>query len=105
MREGLINSNPAALVKLPAGKPPRPLIWTEPRVEQWQSAVERLTAADADDPLRDVLEAAAQPPSPVMVWHPDQAGAFLDAAHGHPLYAAFHVVAHVGLRRGEVCAL
>jgi hypothetical protein len=49
-------------------------------VEQWRSAVERRTTVAADDPMRDVLEKAAQPPSPVMLWTREQTGTLLDAA-------------------------
>ncbi len=77
IREGLIIVNPAALVKLPAGKRPKALFWTDERVERWTAAVERLEAADADDSAREQLEAAAQPPSAVMVWTPAQLGTFV----------------------------
>ena len=40
-----------------------------------------------------------------MVWTPAQLGAFLDAVDGDRLYALWHLVAHRGLRRGEVCAV
>ncbi len=40
-------------------------------------------------------------PGPVMVWTPEQLGAFLDATEGHRSYAFFHLVAHHGLRRGD----
>ena len=42
IREGLILVNPAALVKLPAGKRPKALVWTDERVQRWTAAVERL---------------------------------------------------------------
>ena len=67
--------------------------------------MERLAATKADDPARAILEAAAQPPSAVMVWTPAQLGSFLDAAERDPLYALFHLIAHRGLRRGESCGL
>ena len=105
IREGLIVVNAAALVRLPAGKRPKALVWTDERVQRWEAAVERLAAVDADDPVREQLEAAAQPPSPVMVWTPAQLGAFLDAVAGDRLYALWHLVAHRGPRRGEVCGL
>jgi len=47
-------------------------------VQRWEEAVERLAATRADDPARAPLEAAAQPPSAVMVWTPTQLGTFLD---------------------------
>ncbi|MDT5024803.1 MAG: hypothetical protein QOE61_1229, partial [Micromonosporaceae bacterium] len=45
------------------------------------------------------------PPSAVMVWTPAQLGAFLDQAEADRLYALFHLVAHIGMRRGEACGL
>jgi integrase len=41
----------------------------------------------------------------VAVWTPAQTAAFLDAIAGHPLSAAFHLIAMRGLRRGEACGL
>lgn len=38
-----------------------------------------------------------------MVWTPQQTGQFLDDAVNDPLYPLFHLIAHVGLRRGEAC--
>ena len=105
IREGLITVNAAALVKLPSGKRPKALVWTNERVEKWAAAVARLEAAEVDDPARADLEAAAQPPSPVMVWTPAQLGRFLDAARDDRLYALWHLIAHRGLRRGESCGV
>jgi integrase len=103
MPESLTPSNPAALVRLPSGKRPKALIWTEERVSRWLAACAALAACDLDDPDRERLEEACQPPSPVMVWTPTQLGAFLDHAHHDRLYALWHVVAHRGVRRGEAC--
>ncbi|MEU7813146.1 tyrosine-type recombinase/integrase [Pseudonocardia sp. NPDC049154] len=105
MRESLIPTNPAALVRLPSGKRPKALIWTEERVSRWSAACAALAACDLEDPDRERLEEACQPPSPVMVWTPTQLGAFLDRAHHDRLYALWHVVAHRGLRRGEACGV
>lgn len=38
-----------------------------------------------------------------MVWGPAQTGVFLERAALHRLYAAFHLIALTGLRRGEAC--
>ena len=38
-----------------------------------------------------------------MVWTPEQTGQFLDHAINDRLYPLFHLIAHVGLRRGEAC--
>ncbi|GAA2232452.1 hypothetical protein GCM10010430_11240 [Kitasatospora cystarginea] len=40
---------------------------------------------------------------PVMVWTPQQTGAFLDSVADDRLYAMWHVIAFRGLRRGEAC--
>ena len=41
-------------------------------------------------------------PSPVMVWTPAQAGAFLDFTADDRLYPLWHLIAYRGLRRAEV---
>lgn len=45
------------------------------------------------------------PPSAVIVWTLAQLDAFLDQAEPDRLYALFHWVAHIGMRRGEACDL
>ncbi|GCD44700.1 tyrosine recombinase XerC [Streptomyces paromomycinus] len=77
----LITFNPAAHVQLESGKRPKPLLWTDQRVQRWLATGEK--------------------PSPVMVWTPAQFGIFLDAAEGDRLYALFHLIGTRGLRRGE----
>ncbi|NGY61236.1 site-specific integrase [Lentzea sp. NEAU-D13] len=79
--DGLITLNPAVRVELPPEVRPKPLIWTEARVARW-------------------LE-TGEIPGKVMVWTPEQTGAFLDFIAHHRLYAFFHLLAHAGLRRGE----
>ena len=81
--EGLITLNPAAHVKLDPATKPKALVWTPERVAQWQ--------------------ATGVKPSPVMVWTPQQTGAFLDFMAADRLYALWHVIAFRGLRRGEAC--
>ncbi|MEU3273041.1 hypothetical protein ABZ639_19545 [Saccharomonospora sp. NPDC006951] len=81
--EGLLTVNVAKLVELPASNRPRPMVWTEERVERWRET--------------------GIVPHPVMVWTPDLTGRFLDAAVNHPLYPLFHLIAHTGLPRGEGC--
>jgi integrase len=85
--DGLILTNPAALVKLRPARPARPLVWTEPWVDRWWDT--------------------GEVPGPVMVWTPEQTGEFLDhaAAHDPELYPLFHLIAHRGLRRGEAVGL
>ncbi|WP_256788570.1 tyrosine recombinase XerC [Frankia sp. AvcI1] len=77
--------NPAEHVELPKARRVRPLVWTAPRVAAWQRNGTR--------------------PSPVMVWTPQQAGAFLDFAEADRLYPLWHLIAHRGLRCGEAAAL
>jgi len=87
IRQGYIDINPAKHVELPTANRPKPLVWTDERVEQWR--------------------ATGQTPGRVMVWTPAQTGAFLDhtqATHD-PLYALYHLIAYRGLRRGEACGL
>jgi integrase len=86
-RQRLIDHNPAADLELPPAKRPKPLVWTDERVTQWQKT--------------------GKVPSPVMVWTPAQTGAFLDhaAAADDPWYGLYHIVAYRGLRRGEACGL
>ncbi|MEV6491569.1 tyrosine-type recombinase/integrase [Actinoplanes sp. NPDC051633] len=83
----LIEFNPAAHVELPSGRRPKAKVWTAAAVTQWQATGHR--------------------PSPVMVWTPAQAGAFLDYAEGHDivLYPLFLLILHRGLRRGEAVGL
>ncbi|MFI8258257.1 tyrosine recombinase XerC [Streptomyces filamentosus] len=77
----LITFNPAAHVELESGKRPKPLLWTDERVRRWRET--------------------GEVPGPVMVWTPQQFGAFLDAAEEDRLYAVFHLMGTRGLRRGE----
>jgi integrase len=105
---GLLEVNAAALVDLPSGKRPRPLVWTDERVRAWQRDFEsRLAAARAGGRRVSPLDVwvATPRPSPVMVWTPAQTKVFLDCARRHRLYALYHLIAYRGLRRGEACGL
>jgi integrase len=42
---------------------------------------------------------------PVAVWTPAQLAEFLSSVAGHPIFAACHLIAMRGLRRGEACGL
>ncbi|MFE4051200.1 tyrosine recombinase XerC [Streptomyces sp. YIM B13518] len=77
----LITFNAAKHVELGSSARPKGLLWTAERVTRWRET--------------------GLVPSPVMVWSPEQLGAFLDAAEDSRLYAFYHLVAHHGLRRGE----
>ena len=110
MREGLVGVNVAKLVKLEAGKRPKPLVWTEDRVRVWQARLDReveaaRTAAGGGSVNALPIWLSLPRPSKVMVWTPEQIGRFLDSAAEHRLYALFYVVAFTGLRRGEVCGI
>lgn len=108
VRQSLVLVNVAALVKLPAGKRPKALVWTEDRVARWAKAVdalERARTAGVDAGEIERLEVATLPPSPVMVWTPDHLGEFLDHALTDRLYAMYHLIAMRGLRRGEAAGI
>jgi integrase len=49
------------------------------------------------------VESGLRPP--VRVWNPQQLGVFLDVLDGDRLAALYHVIAYLGLRRGEACGL
>ncbi|WNZ10538.1 site-specific integrase [Streptomyces sp. 11x1] len=79
----IITFNPAAHVEIDPVRKPKALVWTDERVARWQQTGEK--------------------PSPVMVWTPEQTGAFLDFVATDRLYAMWHLIAFRGLRRGEAC--
>ncbi|WP_250002095.1 site-specific integrase [Actinoplanes sp. M2I2] len=83
----LIDFNPAAHVELPSAPRPKARVWTDKAVQRWRDTGEQ--------------------PSPVMVWTPPQAGAFLDYAEAHDivLYPLFVGILHRGMRRGEALGL
>jgi integrase len=84
MRRGLISDNPASRAELPRARRPRAVVWTPARVEHWQHTGERPAVA---------------------VWTAAQTAQFLHAIAGHRLYAAYHLIALRGLRRGEAAGL
>lgn len=84
IRGGLIGDNPAARAELPRARRPRAVVWTPYRVGQWRRSGER---------------------PPVAVWTTAQTAKFLDAIRWHRLYAAYHLIALRGLRRGEAAGL
>ncbi|SCD37544.1 tyrosine-type recombinase/integrase [Streptomyces sp. PpalLS-921] len=79
----IITFNPAAHVEIDPVRKPKALVWTDERVGRWEQTGEK--------------------PSPVMVWTPEQTGAFLDFVAADRLYAMWHLIAFRGLRRGEAC--
>lgn len=80
----ILTFNPAAHVELDPVRKPKALVWTDARVARWEQTGEK--------------------PSPVMVWTPEQTGAFLDFLAEDRLYAMWHLIAFRDLRRGEACA-
>ncbi|URN07127.1 site-specific integrase [Actinomadura madurae] len=110
VRQGLVTVNVAKLTKLQTGKRPKALVWTAERVTAWQTGLERELAAERGLAGGRTVNAfkvwvSLPRPSRVMVWTPEQIGAFLDHAADHPLYPLFHLMAFRGLRRGEACGL
>ena len=85
LTEKLISENWAKSVVLPKYLRPKPLVWTDERVARWR--------------------ATGKKPGKVMVWTPEQTGAFLDAVAEHRLYPMFHLMTFRGPRRGEVAGL
>lgn len=83
-RRGLITANPARYVELPAERRPHAVVWTPTRIAQWRTTGLRPRVA---------------------VWTLHQTATFLTAIRQHRLYPLFHLVAVLGLRRGEVLGL
>jgi integrase len=84
IRRGLLTQNPAHWVELPNGRRPRAVVWTEARVALWRATGER---------------------PPLAVWTAEHTAHFLHGIRDHRHYPLFHLVALLGLRRGEVLGL
>jgi integrase len=84
IRAGLIAGNPASRAELPRTRRPRAVVWTPERVEHWRHTGEH---------------------PPVAVWTAEQTAQFLNSIKDDRLYAAFHLIALRGLRRGEAAGL
>ncbi|WP_379575445.1 site-specific integrase [Nonomuraea mangrovi] len=84
VREGLLASNPARMIRLPAPRRPYPQVWTERRVVAWRRSGERPAVA---------------------VWTAEQLAEFLAFARGDLLYPLWQLIALRGLRRGEAAGL
>jgi integrase len=84
IRAGHLTANAAARAELPPARRPKAIVWTTERVSEWQRTGVR---------------------PPVAVWTPAQTAAFLNSIRQHRLYAAYHLIALRGLRRGEACGL
>jgi integrase len=83
IRRGLITDNPAARAEPPRARRPRAVVWAPYRVGQWRRSGN----------------------GPVAVWTAAQTAKFLDSVRWHRLYAANHLIALRGLRRGEAAGL
>ncbi len=84
IRAGHITTNAASRAELAPARRPEAVVWTAERISEWQRTGIR--------------------PS-VAVWTPAQTAAFLNAIQGHRLYAAYHLIALRGRRRGEAAGL
>jgi integrase len=80
IRRGLLTDNPACRAELPRARRPRAVVWSPYRLERWRRTGERPAVA---------------------VWTAAQTAQFLHSIADHQLYAAFHLIALRGLRRGE----
>jgi integrase len=110
--QGLIGYNPAGRgVRMAKETKRRPVVWTAERAaEFWAAYRTAVTAAWEASPRGhadafDIWRSMAMRPSPVMVWTPQDTGAFLDYAARHRLSALFDLAASTGARRGELCGL
>ncbi|MEU2755251.1 tyrosine-type recombinase/integrase [Streptomyces albidoflavus] len=83
--EGRFAQNWAEHLTLPAARRPKPLLWTSERVAQWKRTGEK--------------------PGAVMVWTPQQTGAFLDFVTNDRLYPLWHLIVFRGQRRGEAAGM
>jgi integrase len=83
-RQGLIDRNPASEIALPRGRRPRAVVWTDDLITEWRRTGIR---------------------PPVSVWTAAQTARFLASCREHRLYAAYHLIALRGLRRGEAIGL
>jgi integrase len=84
IRRGLLTENPASRVELPKARRPKAVVWTPYRIEAWRRTGERPAVA---------------------VWTAAQTAQFLNNIQEHRLYAAYHLIALRGLRRGEAAGL
>lgn len=84
VREGVIASNPARMIRLPASSRPYPQVWTDRWVAAWRREGEHPT---------------------VVVWTADQLAEFLAFARQDRLHVLWQLIALRGLRGGEVAGL
>jgi integrase len=84
VRERLIGDNPARYVELPPARRPHAVVWTDDQIIHWQQTGVRPVVA---------------------IWTAAQTAQFLYSITDHRLYAAYHLIALCGLRRGEAAGL
>jgi integrase len=114
----LLMISPAEGVELPRVDRAQALAWTPAREARfWAELVKRASkaeaAANAERRVLTTVERQALwsapdlPPSAVMVWRPEQVGAFLDylVEQGERLAVLFTVAAYCGMRRDELLGL
>jgi hypothetical protein len=82
VRERLIRDNPARYLKLPKGRRPFAVVRAKRRVQEWRRT--------GEGPV-------------VAVWTPGQLAEFLSAIAGHPMFAAYHLIAMRAAARGPAC--
>jgi len=105
VRDRLIPFNPASRVRMQPERKPRPIVWTPERTAEFWAGQAQLAEADPGADRFKAWRDASRRPGPVMVWTPQQAGAFLDYATADRLSALYETVAATGVRRAEVCGL
>jgi integrase len=84
VREQHITDNPARYVELPPARRPHAVVWTADQIIEWERTGSRPAVA---------------------IWTAEQTARFLHTITTHRLYAAFHLIALRGLRRGEAAGL
>jgi integrase len=109
LEAGLIGYNPATRVRMEPEGDRRPMPWTPGRVAAfWKAHAQRMAEGPpggrGDRPFTTWRSMALRP-GPVMVWTPQDLGAFLDYAARSRLSPLFELAAATGMRRGELCGL
>ncbi|WP_239313778.1 tyrosine recombinase XerC, partial [Frankia sp. Cj3] len=110
IKRELIASNPAKHVSLASGKRPKALVWTRARTENWWAGYSRAISQLDERARKSVVRQfklwkETPRPSKVMVWTPEQTGAFLDDVTSDRLSPCLHLIVFSGLRRGEACGV
>lgn len=83
----------------------QPRLWTAEREAAWRDDFERRAGGLRPRGRFEEWRRATGKPGPVMVWRPEQLGAFLDAASSHRMYPLLCVFAYLAFRRSEGCGL